>query len=103
MKMFSFHNLNWPEHIEFIYSPFALIAQLRGEKYAQVEFGEDGNPIQVDMYQENKLTRRNIYDDRGFVSSTIIFESGKPVYQDYQALHRLLLGSHSPSFQVLRM
>lgn len=83
MKMFSFHNLNWPEHIEFIYSPFALIAQLHGVKYAQVEFGEDGNLIQVDIYQNNQLQRRNIYDDRGFVSSTIIFENAKPVYQDY--------------------
>ena len=43
--MFSFHNLNWPPNIEFIYSPFALVAMLHGEKYAQVEFGEDGNLI----------------------------------------------------------
>ncbi len=83
VKMFSFHNLNWPEHIEFIYSPFALIAMLHGKKYAQVEFGEDGNPIQVDIYQEGVLQRKNIYDDRGFVSSTIIHENGNPLYQDY--------------------
>ena len=80
---FSVHNLNWPEHTEFIYSPFALVAQLHGERYAQVEFGEDGNLIQVDMYQEGKINRRNIYDDRGFVSSTILFENGNPVHQDY--------------------
>ncbi|MBQ8233007.1 MAG: accessory Sec system protein Asp1 [Lachnospiraceae bacterium] len=83
VMMLSFHNLNWPEHIEFVYSPFALIALLHGEKYAQVEFGEDGNPIQVDIYQHEKLQRRNIYDDRGFVSSTIVYEDEKPVYQDY--------------------
>ena len=80
---FSFHNLNWPEHIEFIYSPFVLVAQLHGEKYAQVDFGEDGNLIQVDMYQNGMIHRRNIYDDRGFVSSTIRYEQGIPVYQDY--------------------
>jgi len=83
VKMFSVHNINWPEHIEFIYSPFAMVAQLQGIKYAQVEYGEDGNPIQIDIYQENKLQRRNIYDDRGFVSSSIVFEDQKPVYQDY--------------------
>lgn len=83
VKMFSVHNLNWPEHIEFVYSPFALVAQLHGEKYAQAEFGEDGNLIQVDIYQNNQVQRRNIYDDRGFVSSTIIFENARPVYQDY--------------------
>ena len=80
---FSFHNLNWPKHIEFIYSPFVLVAQLHGERYAQVEFGEDGNLIQVDMYQNGQVSRRNIYDDRGFVSSTIRFENGKPLHQDY--------------------
>ena len=37
----SFHNLNWPEHIEFVYSPFVAIAMLHGEKYAQIEFGEE--------------------------------------------------------------
>lgn len=83
VMMFSFHNLNWPEHIEFVYSPFALVAFLRGKKYAQVEFGEDGNLIQIDMYRNEKLYRRNIYDDRGFVSSTIIFENEYPLYQDY--------------------
>ena len=83
VKMFSFHNLNWPENIEFIYSPFALIAMLQGEKYAQVEFAEDGNPIQVDIYQKGVLQRKNIYDDRGFVSSTIVYENGAPSYQDY--------------------
>ena len=80
---FSFHNLNWPQNIEFIYSPFVMIAQLHGEKYAQVEFGEDGNLIQVDMYQNGQISRRNIYDDRGFVSSSIRYESGVPMYQDY--------------------
>ncbi len=83
IKMFSFHNLNWPQHIEFQYSPFAMIALLHGQKYAQVEFAEDGNLIQVDIYQNNKLQRRNIYDDRGFVSSTIVYEDEKPVHQDY--------------------
>ena len=83
VKMFSFHNLNWPENIEFIYSPFALVAMLHGEKYATVEFAEDGNLIQVDIYQKELLCRKNIYDDRGFVSSTIVYEQGVPLYQDY--------------------
>ena len=83
VRMFSFHNLRWPEHVEFVYSPFALVAMLNKEKYAQVEFGEDGNLIMIDLYEHGKITRRNIYDDRGIVSSTILFENEKPVYQDY--------------------
>ncbi len=79
----SFHNLKWPEKIEFIYSMFAVVAMLHKKKYAQIDFGEDGNPIRIDLYQDEKLSRRNIYDDRGFLASTILYEDGKPVHQDY--------------------
>ncbi len=82
-SVLSFHNLKWPEKIEFIYSMFAVVAMLHKKKYAQIDFGEDGNPIRIDLYQNEKLSRRNIYDDRGFVSSTILFEDGNPLYQDY--------------------
>lgn len=82
-SLFSFHNLNWPDNIEFVYTPFVVVAKLYGRKYAQIEFGEDGNPIQIDMYNEGVIQRRNLYDDRGFVGSTILYENGRPVYQDY--------------------
>ena len=79
----SFHNLNWPADIEFEYTPFAVAAYLHGEKYAQIEFGEDGNPILIDLYTSGVIQRRNYYDDRGFVSSTALFENGNAAYQDY--------------------
>ena len=79
----SFHNLNWPEHVEFVYTPFVIMAMLSGKKYAKLEFGEDGNLIQIDMYQNDIICRRNLYDDRGFVSSSIVYDEGKPIYQDY--------------------
>lgn len=79
----SIHNLNWPEGIEFVCSMFAMVAMLRGRKYAQIEFGEDGNPIEIDIFKNGKINRRNIYDDRGFVSSSIIYDEEKPIYQDY--------------------
>jgi len=80
----SYHNLEWPEGIEFTYSMFSMTALLNGHKYAQIEFGEDGNMIEIDMFENNKLHRRNIYDDRGFVASTILYDADeKPIYQDY--------------------
>lgn len=82
-RILSFYNLNWPEEIEFIYTPFVVLAFLEGKKYAQIEFGEAGNPIQVDMYKNEIIERRNFYDDRGFVSSTVLYEAGKAVHQDY--------------------
>ena len=83
MMTLSFHNLNWPVEIEFQYTPFVVVALLHGEKYAQIEFGEDGNPIFIDLYANGKIIRRNNYDDRGFISNTIVYEEGVPIYQDY--------------------
>lgn len=82
-RVLSFHDLAWPAGVEFIYSMFVIVAMLQGEKYAQIEFGEDGNPIRIDIYRDGKVSRCNLYDDRGFVSSSIIYKEGKPVYQDY--------------------
>lgn len=79
----SFHNLNWPKNIEFIYTPFSILAMLGGEWYANIEFGEYGNLIQVDLYRDGKITRKNIYDDRGFISCTIVYENGEKAYEQY--------------------
>lgn len=81
--IFSFHNLKWPKDIEFVYTPFQVLAFQRGMRYATIEFGENGNPIEVSMYEYGILSRKNIYDDRGFLSSTIIHNNGEPFYTDY--------------------
>ncbi len=83
VSVLSYHDMAWPEGTEFVNSSFAVLAFINGEKYAKVEFGEDGNPISIDMYKEGVICRRNFYDDRGFVSSTVIFENGKEKYQDF--------------------
>ena len=83
VRVLSFHDLNWPAGIEFLYSPFVVIAMLGKKKYAQIDFGEDGNPIWIEMYRNDKICRRNLYDDRGFISCTILYEEGAPLYQEY--------------------
>jgi len=82
-SVFSFHDLNWPKDIEFIYTPFEVLAMQNNKKYAKIEFGEDGNTIRIDMFQNGIICRRNIYDDRGFVGASIVFENGVMKYQDY--------------------
>ena len=75
----SFHNLIWPEDIEYLHTPFVVVAMRKGAKYAEIEFGEDGNMIRIEMYKDDQVCRRNIYDDRGFLSSTILYEDGEPL------------------------
>ena len=78
--MFSFHNLNWPRDTEFVYTPFSVIAMLLGEMYANIEFGEYGNPIQVDLYRNGQITRKNINDEMGVISCKEVYQNGKKVY-----------------------
>jgi len=79
----SFHDLDWPEGIEFLYTPFVVVAMLGKEKYAQIDFAEDGNPIWIELYQNGMICRRDLFDDRGFTASKIYYENGQPVHQDY--------------------
>lgn len=83
MRTFSFYDLAWPEGVEFIYSPFAVLAMCGGEKFAQVEFAEDGNMFLVDLFHGGQLVSRNLYDDRGFVSSQISYRDGIAVHQRF--------------------
>lgn len=81
--LLSYHNLNWPKNIEFVYTPFSILAMLNGERYANMEFGEYGNLIQVDLYQNGQISRKNVYDDRGFISCTTVYENGSRAYDQY--------------------
>lgn len=83
MALLSYHNLKWPEGTEFLYTMFVVLAMRNGQRFAKIEFGEDGNLIEVEMYEAGKTVRKNIYDDRGFVSSSIVYKDGAPHYQDY--------------------
>ena len=81
VDILSFHDLMWPEHTEFVYTQFCIIAYVNNQKYAEIQFGEDGNMIEVFLYQDNMLVRKNVYDDRGFLSVTIIYENNQPIYE----------------------
>ena len=80
---FSYKDMKWPEDCEFLYTNFAMVVERKGERFARIDFGEDGNLIQVDTYKDGRILRRNIYDDRGFVTGSILYRDGQPVSQDY--------------------
>lgn len=81
--LLSFHNLKWPKNTEFVYTMFTILAMVNNERYASIEFGEYGNPIQIDLYRNGQISRKNIYDDRGFLSCTSVYENGVRAYDQY--------------------
>lgn len=81
--VFSYRNIQWPDGVIFEYTQFAIVVFFCGEKFAQIEMGEDGNLLRVDMFLGGKLVRSNIYDDRGFVASSIVYKDDTELYQEY--------------------
>lgn len=81
--LFSFQQLKWPENTEFVYTLFAVYAKQSQEKYEKLEFGADGNLTELHEYQNGQLVRKNIYDDRGFLSCSVFFDKGERLYDTY--------------------
>ncbi|HFI0352093.1 TPA: accessory Sec system protein Asp1 [Streptococcus suis] len=85
-QVIDYLDLDWPQGIEFINTPFLVMARLNGELYAQIEFGEEGQMIWIDFFKQGLIHKKLIFDDRGFLSSVIFHSYGQPYYQDYLGL-----------------
>ncbi len=81
--VFSYLELPWPEDTEWVYMPTHLAAYLGNQHYADVEFAGDGTLCWVDYYADGSLARRDVYDDRGFCSSSIFYRKGELLRQEY--------------------
>lgn len=83
-KMVTLESLDWPKEVEFIYTPFLIIVEKSEQLFAEVHFGNDGQIIWINYFEEGNLIKRFIIDDRGFLSSILYFNSvGDELYQDF--------------------
>lgn len=80
---FFYRDLNWPKDIQWVYTPFTVLAYLHGQKYAEVEFGEEGKLLWISRYEGEILTERMFFDDRGFLSSILYYEGNQPKEQSF--------------------
>ncbi len=78
-----FKELNWPEGASFTYSPFFVHVRVRGEIFAIVQFAENGNLHSIETYHLGVKEYQYIFDDRGFLSSHIVFQDGQAYYQNF--------------------
>ena len=83
-QVLSIRDIEWDDDCEFIYSPFTIIVQKNGKKFAKVEHGVEGFISDIQYFEPNgQIHMHYIMDDRGFVSSVIFFEDGQAAYQEY--------------------
>ncbi|MEX0381179.1 accessory Sec system protein Asp1 [Leuconostoc sp. MS02] len=77
-------DLNFPKDVEFIYTPMCVVVMLNQSLFAKVFFSEFGFVNAVLYFTNNILTKKEIFDDRGFISSRVIFDqNGVQVRIDY--------------------
>ena len=79
--VFSYLELPWPEDVEWVYLPSRVVAIRQGQTYADVEFTEDGTLCWVEYYGKGEAVRRDLYDDRGFCSSSVFFRDHEKLRQ----------------------
>lgn len=83
MRNLQVTDLDWPEGSTFVYTPFAIVVQCQHKRYAEIEFGTEGFIAMIRYFDEEQIIREDVYDDRGFVSSSLYFENGQPIYRNY--------------------
>ena len=74
-------DLEWPEGSTFVHTPFAIVVQCQHKRYAEIEFGSEGFIGMIRYYKDEQIIREDIYDDRGFISSSLYYEDGQPSYR----------------------
>lgn len=82
-KAIDFKELNWPEQVTFLYSPFIVLAQQHGKTIASIYFAENGNLLKIDWQEDGQVTQTLLFDDRGFLSSRLVLKDGRQLFQDY--------------------
>ena len=83
-QVLNIKDIEWDSDCQFLYTPFTIIVQKNGIKYAQVEHGIEGFISKINYFEPTgQVSHCYVMDDRGYVSSVIYFEQGKEKYQDY--------------------
>ena len=74
-------DLDWPEDMEWVYTQFLIMGYQDGVHMVNIEFGPESYLLWIDRFEQKEKVCRQIYDDRGFLSSEIIYRDGREVEQ----------------------
>lgn len=80
-QVIDFKDLEWPKGVQFIYTPFMVLARLDGKVIAEIQFAENGNLLYIQFKENGQDSKRHIFDDRGFLSSVLY--QGQSSHHDY--------------------
>ena len=82
-QVLNLRDIEWDSDCQFLYSPFAIVVNKNGKKYAKVEHGVEGFISDIQYFDNNgQISKHYMMDDRGFVSRVMYFDNGQPTYPD---------------------
>lgn len=82
-KMLTLLDFQWPKGTIPLYHSKSILMYKENQVYANIQIGSEGYIQKIDYFNEGVVEKTSIIDDRGFVSSEIVYRSGEPLYQDY--------------------
>ncbi|OFT42085.1 accessory Sec system protein Asp1 [Aerococcus sp. HMSC06H08] len=68
-------DLVWPGRIQFVPTPFAMLAYLEGEHYADINYSSEGWIHDVVFYKDRCKEKNLVFDDRGYLSSAYYYNA----------------------------
>ncbi|MBF0714051.1 accessory Sec system protein Asp1 [Gemella sp. GH3] len=79
----NYKDFNWGDNVEYIYTPFLVVVNKNNKLYANIDLSNEGNIIYITFFDNDKITKKYVFDDRGFISSILYFENEVEKYKDY--------------------
>ena len=83
MRPIQLQDMQWPSGTIFSYTPFLAIAFRKGKCLAKIDMGVDGNILSLTRYKDEEIIYIDYMDDRGFISSRLYYNEGKPYFHEY--------------------
>lgn len=83
VRQLLWNDFDWPEHIEWVYTPWSILGRLNGSVYTRLDFGQEGHLLSIRLFEEGDSVKTLVFDDRGFLSSIIRAKGTKDVSQTY--------------------
>ena len=82
MRPVQLQDIEWPSETTFSYTPFLVMAFRKGHHLAKLIW-EWMETFSLTRYKNDEISYIEYIDDRGFISSRIYYNEGKPYFQEY--------------------
>ncbi|MCH4985897.1 accessory Sec system protein Asp1 [Macrococcoides goetzii] len=81
-----YRDLDWPEHTEFVYTPYLIRCITSNDTYSHIHYSNMGYLIWIEDFKDDIKTHRYVFDDRGMLSSVEVYDDGELAYSQLMSV-----------------